>query len=226
LRHKFELVTVSASHLDKTVKSRDQFAPAKREFLWFFGGGAIHKGLDLLLEVFPRHPDMILNVVGDVTSEVDFVEIYQRELLHTPNIHYHGYMIPSTSKFKNVVESTFCFIAPTCSESISSAVVTCLQIGLYPIISRDTGVDLPYGCGVYLEDCSLEEIEDAVINVYNLPAAEIIRQIAVIQEEALHNYSRGKFREKMTHFITQAIERHNMRPYGYDNNPPHGDSTN
>lgn len=211
MRNKTERVTVSASPLGNTLKKPDQYVTKERQFLWFFGGGAIHKGLDLLLDVFAQHPDMILNVVGDVQIEKDFMEMYQRELLHMPNIRYHGYLIPRSARFQRISQGSFCFIAPTCSEGISSAVVTCMQIGLYPIISRDTGIDLPDGCGTYLEDCSLKEIEKAIISAYNQSAEELSRQISITQEYALRNFSREVFREKMTLFITSALNQHEAK---------------
>jgi len=211
LRNKFELIPVSASPLGNTQKTSSQYVPEERQFLWFFGSGAVHKGLDLVLEVFARNPNLVLNVVGDVSSEADFMQMYARELLDTPNIHYHGRLIPKSEAFQKICRDSFCFIAPTCSEGTSTAVVTCLQIGLYPIISRDTGVDLPVDCGLYLEECSMDEIEKAVISVYNLPAVELSNQIAAVQSFAQGHFSRQKFREAMENFISRGIDQHEAR---------------
>ncbi len=205
LRGKIWPVTVSASRL-LGIKSRDEFVPPRKEFLWFFGEGAVHKGLDLVLEVFARNPDLTLNVIGNLPAERDFLQIYERELTQLENIKQHDYVNPNSESFKRIMRDIFCFVAPTCSEGISTAVATCLQIGLYPIVSRDTGVSLPEGCGTYIEDCSIGEIESAVWNAYCKSAQELVEQISGVQAYAAQKYSRTRFRKEMTDFISKALQ--------------------
>lgn len=204
-RHKIQLVTVSASKIGSSVKAEQDYVPTKREFLWFFGGGAVHKGLDLLLEVFARCRNYTLNIVGNPDSERDFLKVYAHELTELPNIKLHGYLKPDSARFKEIAKDVFCFIAPSCSEGVSPAVVTCMQIGLYPIISYDTGVSLPAGCGIYLETCSIEEIESAVLDAYQMSNANLVAQISQTQRYALSQFSKEKFRDEMESFIVKAI---------------------
>jgi len=215
-RHKIQLVTVSASKLGSSIRAAPYYVPGKREFLWFFGGGAVHKGLDLLLEVFARHRDYTLNIVGGVDSEKDFLKMYAHELTELPSIKYHSYLKPDSERFREIVKDVFCFIAPSCSEGISPAVVTCMQIGLYPIISRDTGVSLPAGCGICLETCSIEEIESAALTAYQMSDSSIIEQTGQVQRYALETFSRERFRMLMERFITRTIEM-----CGRQNGPEH-----
>ncbi len=202
---KVRLITPSASKLDTTIKPSDGLVPPEREFLWFFGSGAVHKGLDLVLEVFARHPEWVLNVVGPAGDEPDFVAFYRHELYELPNIHYHGQLTPSGEAFRAITSRSFCFVAPSCSESVSSAVVTCLCVGLFPIVSRDTGVTLPDSCGIYLETSSIDEIEQAAKQVISLPDQELTRQIARVQEFAAQTFSRERFREDMVKFLSDAL---------------------
>lgn len=132
LRHKMNMIRVSPSPLADNIKQRDQLIPSEREFLWFFGFGAVHKGLDLVLEVFAKNPQWTLHVVGSVTEESDFMQIYEQELLHTPNIHLHGQMKPSSEAFGQIIRRCVAFVAPTCSEGTSPSVITCMSIGLFP----------------------------------------------------------------------------------------------
>jgi hypothetical protein len=46
----------------------------------------VHKGLDLVLEAFARMPECQLTIVGPVRNEPEFVNVYRKELFHTPNI--------------------------------------------------------------------------------------------------------------------------------------------
>lgn len=207
LRHKFELVPVSGSDLGTSVKSEKDYVPPEREFLWFAGAGAVHKGLDLLLDLFAARPELKLHVVGYAGQEQDFLAIYRRELTQLPNIRFHGPLAPRGRPFKDILRRVFCFIAPFCSEGISPAVVTCAQAGLFPIVSRDTGMSLPAGCGMVLETCSTDEIGKAVCTAHRMPSAEITSQIKVIQEYALREFSRANFRRVMERFLMRALAR-------------------
>jgi len=203
-REKITLITVTASE-EVRIKQPDEYVPEEREFLWFFGSGAVHKGLDLVLEVFAQNPDLTLNIVGDIGHEKDFMKIYQRELTILPNIKRHGYLLPNNIKFNNILKKVFCFIAPSCSEAISTAAATCMQIGLYPIVSYNTGITLPDQCGIYLETCSIEEIQQTVRAAYRMPPKILESQIRCCQKYALEQYSRRKFSQQMTDFLSKTL---------------------
>jgi glycosyltransferase involved in cell wall biosynthesis len=190
------------------LKKNTNYVPKKSEFLWFFGSGVVHKGLDLLLEVFSKYGEFTLHVVGKVDREPDFMSIYRHELTALPNIRMHGPLRIDSERFREIIRDVFCFIAPSCSEGLSPAVVTCMQIGLYPVLSRDTGVTLPSGCGVYLENCSVEEIETAVIGVSQMETADLNAEITQCQSYALHELSRARFRERMELFLSNTLARH------------------
>ena len=201
-RSKITLVPVSASLIGNFLV--ETTFPKEREFLFFAGFGAVHKGLDLVLEAFKRMPYLTLNIVGSLSNEYDFLKIYHKELFQSPHIKYHGFLYPSSSELQNIVKQCVAFINPSCSESISTAVATCMQLGLFPIVSRNTGVDLPKKCGFFLETCSIEEIMQLVLTVYNLPQIELEKQMNTCKIFAQQEYSRSAFTKKMYEFITKT----------------------
>jgi hypothetical protein len=201
---KITMVPVSASKLAYVKRTLAERVPAVREFIWFYGGGAVHKGLDLVLEVFARNPQFKLHVVAKLESERDFFQIYGKHF-SLPNITYHGYVHPSSLRFQEIGARVFANVAPSCSEGISPATVTCMQYGFYPIISRNNGITLPDGAGMYLENCSMEEIEQRVVEAYHMPAVVVHEQIERCQQFALHEYSRENFSLKMRAFLIQAL---------------------
>lgn len=203
-RNKISLVPVSASLVSQSRK-QNEYVPKAKEFLWFFGFGAVHKGLDLVLEVFAKNPRFVLNVIGNVTSEQDFLEVYRRELFETPNIQFHGFLNPDSAEFRNVTKRCFCFIAPTCSEGTSTAVVTCLQVGLFPIVSRDTGVQLPESRGIMLDDCEINTIATAVHTAHAMQNGRLAEAIKSNQKDAVRKHSRKAFSVGMQRFISQAL---------------------
>lgn len=207
LHHKFQTVRLSASDLGKNVKSSSKFVPEQREFLWFFGSGAVHKGLDLVLEVFAKNPQWTLNVVGNVIHEKDFMAIYQQELLETANIHHHGHLKPSSELFGEIISRCVSFIAPSCSEGTSSAVITCLNIGLLPIISYDTGVTLPNNSGFYLEENTIEEIEMYAQRIIEMQENELTERISLCQEFVANTYTRKNFYQDMKNAIESVVQK-------------------
>ncbi len=203
-RAKIQLVPVSGSFLPKVRDVEEMKATTGREFLWFFGAGAVHKGLDLVLEVFLKHPEWKLHVVGCTAEEKDFLQAYG-EHLSRPNVLVHGELVPSSAEFRAVLSQVFCFIAPSCSEGISPAVVTCLQFGLLPILSRQTGVSLPAECGVYLESLSSDAVERAIECVLALSSDEVVRQTQICQAQALQVYSRESFSRCYADFLEKML---------------------
>ena len=93
------------------------------------------------------------------------VQAYGKDLTRHPNVRYHGRLDPSGGRYRRVVERCQAFVAPSCSEGISPATTTVMRTGLYPIISRETGVTLPEGHGTYLESCTIDEIVQACRDV-------------------------------------------------------------
>lgn len=179
--------------------------PLGDEYLWFYGSGSVHKGLDILLDLFSQNQNYKLNIVGNVDYETDFMQIYKDELNNLPNIKYHGFIDPLSDQFKQIIQRCFAFIAPSCSESTSTAAVTCLNIGLYPIYSIDNGLTLPEDTGYLLENCSHDEILKAVKRVSGYSEKKIKDEIKAIRSFITKRHSRENFTEQMRNFLETAI---------------------
>ena len=180
--------------------------PKEREFLWLGSYGMTHKGLDLLLEIFPKHPEWTLNIVGPVKREKEFAAIYRRELC-APNVKAHGFMLPGSEQCLAVFRRCFAFVCPSCAEGMCTSSLTCLKFGLVPIISLDNGIDLPKGIGRYLETCSISEIEGALAEAAAMPDGDVLSQMLAARRFAEENFSRGAFTKNMSAYMEKAINR-------------------
>lgn len=176
----------------------------RREFLWFNGVGAVHKGLDLVLEVFARNPRLTLHVVGPYGKERDFVEAYRHELTSCHNIHAHGFMYPESRRFREIASRVMAFVNPTCSEGISTSSITCMQHGMIPVISRQAGITLPPDTGIVLDECSPAAIEQAVCSLAAKDKEEIGSLMKSTMEYALEEYSRTVFASLMEKALREA----------------------
>lgn len=203
-RDKIQLINLTGSLLSK-VKTNGEYYPEEKEFLWMGGAGAVHKGLDRLLEIFARHPEWTLNIMGKVNSEKEFVDLYRRELFELPNIKFHGLVKPSSDEFNQIASRCFAYINPSCAEATSTATVTAMQVGLYPIISIDNGFTLPDGAGIYLTECGMEEIEKAVETLWNKDKNQVEAEIKAVQKMTLENFSQANFRRQMKDFIEKQL---------------------
>lgn len=200
LRPRLFSIGVTASTL-AGVKAPPDYVSSDRHFLWYFGFGAVHKGLDRVLEVFRRHPRLSLHIVGQPHFEADFESAYEDLLYRAPNITLHGYLRGRSERLLEVARPCFCLIAPSCSEATSTAVVTALHIGLYPLISRDCGLTLPAGAGRYLETCTVEEIEAAVLDLHAAPTERLAREVATVQTFVHTTFSRHAWSLRLRSFL-------------------------
>jgi glycosyltransferase involved in cell wall biosynthesis len=179
--------------------------PRALEFLWFNGSGAVHKGLDIALEVFAQRPHLTLHCVGPYLSELDFVRAYRHELFSRPNIHSHGYVLPSDPRFVSIASRCAAFVSPSCSEGTSTSVLTCLLFGMVPLISAQTGVDAPAGSGRVLADLSPEAWGVAVDALAEAPGSELSAMIEQGQSWAREQHSRAAFTHSMACALGQLL---------------------
>ncbi|MBM1105818.1 hypothetical protein JQC67_06700 [Aurantibacter crassamenti] len=142
-----------------TAKNHDL---TKKHFLWFGSYGAIHKGLDLLFDVFENREDIILHVAGFYEDD--------RKLIGFPdkkNIIDHGYIDIKSDQFTFLMKQcTFC-ILPSCSEGFSTAVSTTMLHGLIPIVMRNTGFNRLKDNAIFLNDFSIEYIDQQLTDISN-----------------------------------------------------------
>jgi hypothetical protein len=171
---RIETIHVSASSLFSgaaIIRNKD-WENSKTKFLWFGSIGAVHKGLDLLLEIFLKHPDLELYVCGAVEKEEDFVALYHKKLFETHNIHYVGWIDPSSLKFEEIIKTCAFTLLPSCSEGMSSSIATCMHVGLIPLVSKESGVDVG-DSGLIFHNNSIPEIEKGILTFSNKSEEEL-----------------------------------------------------
>lgn len=203
---KIRQVVATGSFLPGTLE-RTFSVGGPSEFLWFNGGGAVLKGLDLVLEVFARHPELTLHVVGPYLKEPDFVDAYRTELFKTPNIKSHGFLFPADRRFMEIASRVRAFINPSCSEGISTAAITCMQVGMVPIISKNCGISLSVQAGIMLTDCTMAAIENAVLAIAAMENGSWQSMMEKAGRFAREKYSRPTFSRLMEEAFVTVLER-------------------
>lgn len=138
---------------------------ADRHFLWFGSSGLIHKGLDLLLDYFSNHDDLTLHICGPIENEIDFINVYKKELFETQNIITYGFVDINSDRFVNILKKCSFVIFPSCSEGGCVSVLTAIgNGGLIPIISHETTIST--NNEIWIENLTYDGVDKSIKEYY------------------------------------------------------------
>lgn len=196
-------IPISTTHMYPPPEK--DFALIRKNFIWFGGVGAAHKGLDLVLEVFRDMPEYSLTIMGKVASEEDFRDAYSRELYQTPHITLAGFVDPGSDTFRRVCNTAIAIVAPSSSEGQSGAVITAMHAGLIPVVSRESGVAIGNDFGIVLPENSIKEIRSAIKKVAGT-APDILRTKAHAAWSSARKYhTREAFEKQYKKFVDMVL---------------------
>ncbi len=161
-----------------------EFNKTRKNFVWFGSYGAVHKGLDILVDVFEEIRECNLYICGLYPSEERLISINNK------NVRNLGFVNVNSSQFVDLMNKCSFIILPSCSEGMSTSVLTCMNHGLIPIVTKETGIVLKE-FGVYLDDYTVEYVKEVVKACSCLEAEELS-----IQHKKVYDYSRNNFNIK------------------------------
>ncbi len=134
-------------------KSKDHRS-ARKHFLWLGSFGAIHKGLDLLIDVFKKRDDIVLHICGLRNQEKKVFRWEQRK-----NIIEYGVINIRSEVFLELVDKCSYIILPSCSEGFSTSVATGMLHGLIPIVMENTGFNRLGNNALFLNNYKLDYLD-------------------------------------------------------------------
>jgi glycosyltransferase involved in cell wall biosynthesis len=148
---------------------------ARNNWLFFNGGGNVHKGLDLLLEAFAGLQDQHLYVRQNIQPEFEIA--YRKELYGTPNIRVLSYVQRPDKDFYDLMNKCQFVITVSCAEGQPGSVLECMAHGLIPVLSKECNIDTEY-LGETIGENTVSEIQS------------IVRKMSGLPDEKLHQLSR------------------------------------
>lgn len=168
---------------------KDYSKRKKTNFLVLGTAGFVHKGNDLLIEVFNKHPEWNLYMCGyDIESTVNELGYSLNE-----NIHNCGYIDVGSDLFVELAEKCMFVVLPSCSEAASTAVMTGMCHGMIPVIMKGNGMDdLTQYCE-FFENYRVESIEKKLSELTEKNIDELIGKGKEISVYAKEEYSLEKF---------------------------------
>lgn len=187
------------------------FEKAKTNFLWFGGGGAILKGLDLVVEVFATLPHLNLSIIGPSAYEKEFERVYESELklpnikrFSRPKITKSGEIMTDGRNIKEIFDECGAIVYMSASEGGGGAVVHAMQAGIFPIVSPSTGID-ERAPSVVINDPTIENIRAAVLDFSKLPGEKIKEMSKNVWSFAREHHTKEAFLKSYKEFINKAL---------------------
>lgn len=187
--------------------AKKDFVESKNHFLWFGSKGAIHKGLDLLLDFFSRRPELHLHVAGLNQTEKDFITYYEKAF-NLSNIHNIGFIAVYAPEFKELMYKCAAIISPSASEGQSGAVLTVLAAGgLVPIMTPNVGIDMDLMC-IEIKGFTVAHIADAVEQFQKLPIETLKHLSQNILDYIRQKHTLNNYKNQLKKLIAQEIEQY------------------
>jgi hypothetical protein len=162
---------------------------AKKNFLWLGSKGAIHKGLDILIDIFSKRDDIILHVCGLTREDKKQINFQCRN-----NIIDYGHINIKSNLFLKIIETCTYSILPSCSEGFATSITTGMLHGLIPIVMKNSGFNKLGQSAIFLDDYKIEFIDAK------------LTELANIDEEHLSSFSKKVFDFARENFLISTFE--------------------
>ncbi len=185
---------------DNYQQIKRNVSESKKHFLWFGSFGAIHKGLDLLIDVFMELPDCTLHIGGLSQIEKKLLPNFKG----FSNIIDLGFVDVKSNSFLSLVNKCSFIVLPSCSEALSTGVITGMNHGLIPIVTKETGF-LFSNFGLMLDDYKIETIKEAIKKVSNYSDQLILDQHNLVYNYSFENFSLKKFQKNFSSILNKIL---------------------
>lgn len=184
---------------------KKDFLTAGKHFLWFGSSGLIHKGLDLLIDIFSLREDIYLHICGDFGSEKEFYDYYGQIIDKSYNIINHGFVDIRSDEFKKIMNTCAFTIFPSVSEGGSPAVLNVIANGgLIPIITKSSGLDID-DFGIFIEKPEIIYVNDSIKKALSFNLDQLTKMSLFAKNYIRNNYTIEKYKENLIKIIKESI---------------------
>lgn len=196
-----EVIRIWPSALKNPTFRLDFSKKKKTNFLVYGTDGFVHKGNDILLEVFERHPEWNLYLCGARGEEKAKEAGYKLPA----NVHAVGFVDTMSERFNDIVGQCYYLLLPSCSEALSTAALTGMRHGMLPIVSKGIGLD---GLGeycMYFDDFHVEAVEKKLEEAVREAEAGLQEQSRAVMEYADKHCRLEDYMEELRNALAQLI---------------------
>lgn len=174
------LINLNFSYEDKN------FDKAKTNFIWFGSAGAIHKGLDILIDVFKLNSNLTLHVCG--------LDKHEKSILGNfpSNVVDYGHVDVGSERYIELINTCAFTILPSCSEGMSTSIMTGMLHGLIPVVTKECNIDVS-GQGYFLDDFKVEYINNMIKKIASSSSVNLLELSRNSYEYSRNNYTLQAF---------------------------------
>ena len=165
-----------------------------RDFIWIGGHGAIAKGLDLVIDAFKLlKTDSKLHIFGSLTNEPNFYNVYKDLFDNDKSILFHGMADVNSDGFKEIVQHCAFTVFPGSAEAGASSVLTTMHLGLLPIVTLGSSIDL-VDFGVFVDKLDVKSTQIAMEKALDFDEDKILEQRKAVINHIKKNHSAKSFK--------------------------------
>ena len=173
----------------------------KNKFVLFGAGGIVHKGIDILVEVFAKHPEWTLYMCGgNITNGIEDLAYKVPS-----NCIDMGYVKVESDEYIKIVEQCVYCLLPSCSEGMSTGLITCMNHGVIPVVTRGNGFDDLENYTEYFEDFHIEEIEKNLIELVKGPMNILEEKAKCVMEYANTEFTLEQYTKRMQEILKECM---------------------
>lgn len=198
---KIKVITPTGLYNNR-FKFEEKSSREQCNFLWFGSSGVIHKGLDIVLDVFKDMQEVNLYVCGVSKNERWIFDDYK----NCKNIFDCGFVDVCSEEYLSIIKNVAFIILPSAAEGMATSVLTCMRHGVIPIITRNTGITLE-NYGIYLEDYSIEYVSEMVRQASKYDLKRINKERQMIYSYANTEFKLETYKEKIYDVLDSIINK-------------------
>ncbi len=144
-----------------------------KNFVFYSGTGMIYKGLDLVIEVFLKRPDLTLHICI-ANTDMDVMKFYDSRISVANNITFHGSITAGSKKMDEIFCSCAYYISASCSDGDPSSAKEAMRYGLIPVVTYESDID--FNEAILIKSFKLIDIEHAINEVLKVDFKKISRE--------------------------------------------------
>lgn len=180
---------------------------SKRDFIWVGGFGALHKGLDIVVDAFEKMPGFNLHLFGSMDKEPELMKWLQRKLNKNSNIQFHGYADFRSARFQNIIKNCVAHVYPSAGENGCATLAQTAHFGVLPI-TTNTANNQSWCFGWTISGAGRDEMIESIISkikiAANLPEEILIKKSQAIIDFAKRKFTRDAFIESFDEFLREV----------------------
>lgn len=176
----------------------------KNNFIFMGSKGSILKGLDIVLDFFEAHPELIVHLFGIIDN--DFYKVYSNQLNQCPNIVNHGFKDISSKTFLDIAYTSPWVLLPSVSEGCPGSVINCMKVGCIPIVTRYAACEEAAEVGFVMQEADILSLCNAIELALSFSDEEIEKRMKAAIEIASINYNETTFKKEFKNAIEGIIK--------------------